>query len=156
MEDVLDVSAENLEQLKEEAAMVRDDTLMRYIRIFSELQNQIKYAGSKRVMLEVALIKLCRPQMEQDQLSVLERVRRLEKQLASGVVVRQQDTGGYTPEGNFDYQNPVNVAAPGGIDPDGTAGSTGRSAEDRRYVADDPGTDFRAFPCGSGKCCSEI
>ena len=124
MEDVLDVSAENLEQLKEEAAMVRDDTLMRYIRIFSELQNQIKYAGSKRVMLEVALIKLCRPQMEQDQLSVLERVRRLEKQLASGVVVRQQGTGGYTPEGNFDYQNPVNVAAPGGIDPDGTAGST--------------------------------
>ncbi len=124
MEDVLDVSAENLEQLKEEAAMVRDDTLMRYIRIFSELQNQIKYAGSKRVMLEVALIKLCRPQMEQDQLSVLERVRRLEKQLASGVLVRQQDTGGYTPEGNFDYQNPVNVAAPGGIDPDGTAGST--------------------------------
>jgi DNA polymerase III subunit gamma/tau len=124
MEDVLDVSAENLEQLKEEAAMVRDDTLMRNIRIFSELQNQIKYAGSKRVMLEVALIKLCRPQMEQDQLSVLERVRRLEKQLASGVVVRQQDTGGYTPEGNFDYQNPVNVAAPGGIDPDGTAGST--------------------------------
>ena len=102
--------------------MVRDDTLMRYIRIFSELQNQIKYAGSKRVMLEVALIKLCRPQMEQDQLSVLERVRRLEKQLASGVVVRQQDTGGYIPEGNFDYQNPVNVAAPGGIDPDGTAG----------------------------------
>lgn len=124
MEDVLDVSAENLEQLKEEAAMVRDDTLMRYIRIFSELQNQIKYAGSKRVMLEVALIKLCRPQMEQDQLSVLERVRRLEKQLASGVVVRQQDTGDYTPEGNFDYQNPVNMAAPGGIDPDGTAGST--------------------------------
>ena len=124
MEDVLDVSAENLEQLKEEAAMVRDDTLMRYIRIFSELQNQIKYAGSKRVMLEVALIKLCRPQMEQYQLSVLERVRRLEKQLASGVVVRQQDTGGYTPEGNFDYQNPVNVAAPGGIDPDGTAGNT--------------------------------
>ena len=43
MEDVLDVSAENLEQLKEEAAMVRDDTLMRYIRIFSRIaeSNQI-------------------------------------------------------------------------------------------------------------------
>ena len=44
MEDVLDVSAENLEQLKEEAAMVRDDTLMRYIRIFSELTSGI-YTG---------------------------------------------------------------------------------------------------------------
>ena len=123
-EGLLDMSEENLKQLKEDSTKTDGNTLMRYIRIFSELQNQIKYAGSKRVMLEVALIKLCRPQMEQDQLSVLERVRRLEKQLASGVVVRQQDTGGYTPEGNFDYQNPVNVAAPGGIDPDGTAGST--------------------------------
>ena len=123
-EEAIDVSSENLKLLKEESEMTDSDTLMRYIRIFSELQNQIKYAGSKRVMLEVALIKLCRPQMEQDQLSVLERVRRLEKQLASGVVVKQQDTGGYTQEGNFDYQNPVNVAAPGGIDPDGTAGST--------------------------------
>ena len=123
-EEAIDVSSENLKLLKEESEMTDSDTLMRYIRIFSELQNQIKYAGSKRVMLEVALIKLCRPQMEQDQLSVLERVRRLEKQLASGVVVRRQDTGGYTSEGNFDYQNPVNVAAPGGIDPDGTAGST--------------------------------
>ena len=81
MEDVLDVSAENLEQLKEEAAMVRDDTLMRYIRIFSELQNQIKYAGSKRVMLEVALIKLCRPAMETNLDSVLDRLRVLEQRM---------------------------------------------------------------------------
>ena len=35
MEDVLDVSTENLAQLREEAAMVREDTLMRSIRIFT-------------------------------------------------------------------------------------------------------------------------
>ena len=90
-EGLLDMSEENLKQLKEDSTKTDGNTLMRYIRIFSELQNQIKYAGSKRVMLEVALIKLCRPQMEQDQLSVLERVRRLEKQLSSGVMVRQQE-----------------------------------------------------------------
>ena len=123
-EEAIDVSSENLKLLREESEMVDVETLMRYIRIFSDLSSQIRYSTQKRVLVEIALIKLCRPQMEQDQLSVLERVRRLEKQLASGVVVRQQDTGGYTPEGNFDYQNPVNVAAPGGIDPDGTAGST--------------------------------
>ena len=82
-EEAIDVSSENLKLLKEESEMTDSDTLMRYIRIFSELQNQIKYAGSKRVMLEVALIKLCRPQMEQDQLSVLERVRRLEPPVSS-------------------------------------------------------------------------
>ena len=59
MEDVLDVSTENLAQLKEEAQMIENDTLIRYIRIFSELSNQLKYATQKRVMMEVAFIKLC-------------------------------------------------------------------------------------------------
>ena len=77
MEDVLDVSTENLETLREEAGLVRNDTLMRYIRIFSELSNQMKYAASKRVLLEVALIKLCRPQMENDEISMAERIRAL-------------------------------------------------------------------------------
>lgn len=91
IEDVLDVSAENLKLLQEEAAMVREDALMRYIRIFSELGNRMKYETSKRLALEVALIKMCRPQMEQDLTSVLERIRNLEKQLAEGVVVRRGD-----------------------------------------------------------------
>lgn len=34
MEDVLDVSSENLALLKEEAQMIDSDTLIRYIRIF--------------------------------------------------------------------------------------------------------------------------
>ena len=86
MEDSLDMSAENLAALKEEAGMIREDTLMRFIRIFSELANQMRYAVNKRVLLEVALIKLCRPQMERDELSMGERVRRLEKMLEEGTV----------------------------------------------------------------------
>lgn len=98
MEEVLDVSAENLKLLQEEAGMVREDTLMRYIRIFSELSNRMRYESSKRIVLEVALIKLCRPQMETDYTSILERVRNLERQLAEGVVITQQaggDAGGH-------------------------------------------------------------
>ena len=87
MDDSLDVSAENLVQLKEEAALIREDTLMRFIRIFSELSNQIRYAANKRVLLEVAYIKLCRPQMQRDELSLAERIRRLEKKLEEGIVV---------------------------------------------------------------------
>lgn len=90
MEEVLDISAENLKLLQEEAGMVREDTLMRYIRIFSELSNRMRYESSKRIALEVALIKLCRPQMETDNTSVLERIRNLERQLAEGVVIAQQ------------------------------------------------------------------
>lgn len=87
MEEILDVSSENLIQLREEAGMIRQDTLMRFIRIFSELANQMKTAVNKRILLEMALIKLCRPQMETDMTSLLERVRRLEKKLEQGMMV---------------------------------------------------------------------
>ena len=85
MEDVLDVSTENLLRLKEEAAMVDNNTLIRYIRIFSELTGQLKYATQKRVLLEVAMIKLCKPAMETNQDSLLERIRAIEKQIEDGI-----------------------------------------------------------------------
>lgn len=89
IEDVLDVSSENLAQLKEEAQMIEVDMLMRYIRIFSELSGQLKYATQKRVLLEVALIKLCTPAMEVSQDSLLDRIRAVEEKLEQGVPVRQ-------------------------------------------------------------------
>lgn len=91
----LDVLQENLIQLQEEAGMVREDTLMRFIRILSDLSNQLRSAASKRVLLEIALIKMCRPETQNDEISVLERVRRLEKQIESGVVVHQAQGGSY-------------------------------------------------------------
>lgn len=81
MEDILDVSTENLAQLKEEAQMIESEVLLRYIRIFSELTNQLKYASQKRVLLEVTLIKLCKPQMETTKDSLIDRIRALEKQV---------------------------------------------------------------------------
>ncbi len=87
MEDVLDVSTENLARLKEEAELVENDALMRYIRIFSDLSNQIKYSTQKRVLLEVTLIKLCRPAMETGQDALLERIRAVEQQIEEGALV---------------------------------------------------------------------
>lgn len=84
MEDFLDVSADQLALLKHEAAVAGAETLVRYIHIFSELSNQLKYAVQKRVVVEVALIKLCCPEMETDYNSVVERVRKLEEMLESG------------------------------------------------------------------------
>ncbi len=84
MEDALDMSAENLEALKEESTMVKPEVLMRYIRIFSELGSQMKYAAQKRILLEVAVIKLCRPQMERDYGSLADRMDSVERRLESG------------------------------------------------------------------------
>jgi len=86
MEDVLDVSSENLVQMKQEAEKMEYDMLLRYIRIFSELSGQLKYATQKRVMFEVSLIKLCKPSMEVNQDSLLDRIRSVEQQLKEGLI----------------------------------------------------------------------
>lgn len=85
MEEVLDLSTESFALLREEAELVTDDTLIRYIRIFSELSNQIKYSSQKRILLEIALIKLCRPQMEHDYGSLIERLEQLERKIENGI-----------------------------------------------------------------------
>lgn len=92
IEDVIDVSTENMERLAAEAKMTDANTLMRYIRIFSELSGQIRYASQKRILIEVALIKLCRPGMETDIDSLLARIRDLEKKIESGVTFAPQKT----------------------------------------------------------------
>lgn len=89
IEDVIEVSTDNLRLLKEEAELVEADGIIRYIRIFSELSGQIRYAVQKRVLTEVALIKLCRPQMETKKDTLLDRIRAIEEQLARGVVPLQ-------------------------------------------------------------------
>ena len=92
MEEVLDISKDNLEALKEEAALVKPETLIRYVRVFSELSSQVKFASQKRIMVEIAIIKLCRPQMERDEASVLERISRIEKTLEEGIPVASVPT----------------------------------------------------------------
>ena len=84
IEEVLDMSGENLTQLKREAQAVDTDRVMRYIRIFSELSGQIRNATQKRVLVEIAIIKLCRPGMETDTGSLLDRIRAIEEKLEKG------------------------------------------------------------------------
>lgn len=79
--DMLDMSEENLAILKEEAAGVDTETLMRYIRIFSELSGQLRYASQKRILVEIAFIKLTTPSMEQNLDSILQRITLLEQKM---------------------------------------------------------------------------
>ena len=111
-EEAIDVSSENLKQLQEESKLVEVDTLMRYIRIFSDLSSQIRYSTQKRVLVEIALIKLCRPAMETNLDSLLDRVRVLEQQMQERPVqqVIVQNTG--APEPMKEAAAPPKVAAP--------------------------------------------
>lgn len=84
-EDILDMSADNKKMLQEDAGLTEGETLMRYIRVFSELSNQLRYASQKRVLVELAFIKLTKPAMEHNLDSVIERLNKIEEQLEDGI-----------------------------------------------------------------------
>ena len=115
-EEAIDVSSENLKLLKEESEMTDSDTLMRYIRIFSDLSNQIRFATQKRVLVEIALIKLCRPAMETNLDSVLDRIRVLEQKIderpAQPVIVQSTGVGEGSAEQPKPVERPPQKAAP--------------------------------------------
>lgn len=83
-ENMLEMSEDNLKQLRKEAEAIDGDTLMRYIRVFSDLSGQMRYAAQKRVLIEMALIRLTKPQMEHNLDSVVQRLNELEERLEDG------------------------------------------------------------------------
>ena len=118
MEEVLDISKDNLEALKEEAKLIKPQTLIRYIRVFSELSNQVRYASQKRILIEIALIKLCKPQMETDYESVLDRITSIEKKLEKGIAVAAANPAVSQVSSNSVPQQPVKKELPKAIPDD--------------------------------------
>ena len=72
--DKLDFTKENLALMENMADRLTFNELMRYIRIFSELSNNVRYATQKRVLIELAVIKLCIPAMEQNYEAIVQRL----------------------------------------------------------------------------------
>ena len=83
-ENMLDMSEDNIRLMKEEAGLTHVETLMRYIRVFSDLSNQIRYAVQKRVLIELAFIRLTKPAMEENYDSILQRLQEIEDKLEDG------------------------------------------------------------------------
>ena len=113
-EEAIDVSSENLKLLREESEMVDVETLMRYIRIFSDLSSQIRYSTQRRVLVEIALIKLCRPSMETTPDALTDRVAQLEKKVEEGVTVvaaapDSVSAGGHQPAAPKKIKEPVQM-----------------------------------------------
>ena len=103
--DLIDLTNEQIADLRTLAKNVETEAPVRYIRMLSALQNEIRYATDRRVLIEVALLRLTLPQMNAggDQSALAERLRQaeirasvmedrigeLEQQLASGTFTMQ-------------------------------------------------------------------
>ena len=90
-EKIVDMSEENCRTLIEVSKLLETEMIFRYIRVLSDVENQMKYASQKRVLFEIALLKLGKPEMEKDYDSLVNRVHNLEHQLEKGVVVQASE-----------------------------------------------------------------
>ena len=87
--DVVDISAENLALLKKEAEAIPEERLLRYIRVFSQLLNDLKFATQKRVLIEITVIRICRPQMETNLDSLNDRLKVIEDLIEQGNLTKE-------------------------------------------------------------------
>ena len=80
-EEALEVSTEQMKFLQEKAKLIDEKLLIRDIRILSALLEKLRFATTKRVLVEVELIKLCKPEIEMKNTDLAEKVKSLEEQL---------------------------------------------------------------------------
>lgn len=112
--DTLEVSEAELRVLADMSRRVDQATLLRYIRILSELSGKIRNVTDKRVLLETTFIKMMKPESEDNLDSLLQRLKQLEEKLASGVVAAAG------------VGNLAQASLPAGMAyPEGTAGNGG-------------------------------
>ncbi len=82
--EILDVTTESFEEMKADSDKAEIGTIMRYIRVLSELTGSLKLTTQGRILTEMTLIKLCTPQMDRKSDALLDRIRSIEKKLESG------------------------------------------------------------------------
>lgn len=114
----VELSADKVSTLLELGGLVNEDTLITYINILQEASNKLAYTSTKRIVLEVAIIKMCKPQMRTDYSDLISRIDQLEKEL--------EKRGSAT---NVVYVNSDAPVAQGSVNQE-------VSAEDRKQASD--------------------
>jgi len=92
VETVLDMAEDSIVSLKEQGALLSSEEVMFWIREFSALLANIKYATNERVLLEVELLKLCSPMESKSIEQVSARVTGIERQIEEGNFIQNVTT----------------------------------------------------------------
>lgn len=124
------VSEEHLDGLRSQANRVSVSRLVAFIDLVGEAQRAVRQGGDPRLELELALIKLTRPETDSSLQGLLARLERLEKALSGGgnitgspAISAPGRSGGAGSTGASEGAAPVGTAAPTGrgVSPAGRA-----------------------------------
>lgn len=79
----VDLTSENKERLHQLSVDFTEGTLIAYINILQEAAGKMPYMTAKRIALEVALIKMCKPQMQEGYDALERRMDEMEQTLSN-------------------------------------------------------------------------
>lgn len=85
-EDVIDLSKEKIDLLKEQSKEYTKESILRCIKILSELYAEMKWSPMPMLLLEVALIKMSKLSKDISNEGLLARIASLEKVVAEGEI----------------------------------------------------------------------
>ncbi len=112
-DEILDMTADQIGLLKDQSGHFNDEIILYYIKQLSELENKIKYMSGERILLEVELLKLCHPDMDDSTEGLRHRVAHIEEEIANGLVVSNQQTSRPIDQLPSDHQkNSVEIQKP--------------------------------------------
>ncbi len=102
LEDIFNMSCENAEKVKAQGARMDMGLISAAIHELSATANQARYSTQPRVLLELAVVKLMEPALNDDREALVQRITRLEE-LAEKGNLQKTDNGfadGYKQENN--------------------------------------------------------
>lgn len=84
LEDVIDMSNESINRLKEQGEKFQLNTIIRIINILSQTESEVRWSSQPRILLELAVVKLIQPRMDDSYEGLVDRINKLEKRIQEG------------------------------------------------------------------------
>ena len=88
--NILDVSAQDAARLSAQAAEMGVQRALRAMELLSSMEGNLRLSAQPRVLLELAVVKICMPQTQSSIEALVERVEKLELALKNGMVISAQ------------------------------------------------------------------
>jgi len=86
LEDLLEVTKEDADRFREQAAQTSELRLMRLMALFIQAENDMKWATQQRAVLELCAVRGCHPEREEGTEALLDRLAQLEHAVEHGVI----------------------------------------------------------------------
>jgi len=89
--ELMEITQEDADHFASQSKLISNDKLMRLMNLFMRAEPDMKWASRPRTMLELATVRACHPETEEDA-TVSERLERVEQMIASGNITAKPST----------------------------------------------------------------